>query len=84
MFDEWDVTPYSDNIVKVGNIIKNIGLAAGLKCDGNAFRVQKEKWEVKRQVAYYQPGNLLEDISVDDRMIAFISSVMFRGVSVKD
>ena len=34
MFDEWDVTPYSDNIAKVGNIIKNIGLEAGLKCDG--------------------------------------------------
>jgi hypothetical protein len=46
--------------------------------------VKKEKWEVKRQVAYYQPGNLLEDISVEDRMIAFISSVWFRGVSVKD
>ena len=47
MFDEWDVAPYSDNIVKVGNIIKNIGLEAGLKCDGNAFKVRKEKWEVK-------------------------------------
>ena len=34
MFDEWDVTPYSANIAKVGNIIKNIGLEAGLKCDG--------------------------------------------------
>ena len=84
MFDEWEVAPYLANIVRVGNIIKNIGLATGLKCEGNAFRVQKEKWEMKRQVAYYQPGNLLEDISVDDRMIAFISSVMFRGVSVKD
>ena len=53
MFDEWEVAPYLENIVKVGNIIKNIGLATGLKCEGNAFRVKKEVWEVKRQVAYY-------------------------------
>ena len=38
MFDEWEVAPYLKNIVKVGNIIKNIGLATGLKCVGNAFR----------------------------------------------
>jgi hypothetical protein len=75
MFDEWDVAPYLANAARVGNIIKNIGLATGLKCVGNAFRLQKEKWEVKRQVAYYQPGNPLEGISVEDRMIAFISSV---------
>ena len=42
------MAPYSDNIVKVGNKIKNIGLEAGLKCDGNAFKVRKEKWELKR------------------------------------
>ena len=52
-FDDWVVAPYLANIRKVGNIIKNIGLETGLKCEGNAFLVRKEKWEVKRQVTYY-------------------------------
>ena len=52
-FSDWVVDPYLKNIVKLGNYIKNIGLETGLKCEGNAILVRKEKWEVKRQVPYY-------------------------------